>query len=69
MKVTDNRIHITAPTVKYDKQNILIKDKKCRNCKYVSHPNTSVNYCKSANVFRISIVEWYDACEYFEERR
>ena len=64
MRVTDNRIYIKAPTVKYDKQNILIKDKKC---KYVSHPNTSVNYCKSPYVFRLSIVEWYDACKYYKE--
>lgn len=68
MNVTDNRIHIKAPTTKYDKQNILIKNKKCINCKYVSHPNTSVNYCKSPYVFRLSIVEWYDACKYYKER-
>lgn len=68
MTVTDNQIHIEAPTVEYDKQNILITNKKCINCKHVSHPNTSVNYCKAPNVFRISIVDWYDACKYYKER-
>ena len=66
--VTDNKIYIKSPTTEHDKQNILIKDKKCINCKYVSHPDTSVNYCKHPKIFRLSIVEWYDACKYYQER-
>lgn len=68
MQVTNNRLHIEAGLKKYDKQNILIDNKKCINCKYVSHPNTSVNYCKCPYIFRHSILEWYDACKYYKER-
>ena len=68
MKATNNSIEILVPLKKYDDQNILIDTKKCINCRFVSHPNTSVNYCKLPEVSRHSILYWYDACKYYEER-